>query len=75
MTLPNDACSFWARQEFRNIDVNAFGYRPTVSPEAAEAYEEAQDAEDRADQPCGGCSVCVESTKACDDEPNFRGAS
>jgi len=60
--LPADACSFYQRAQFRNIDDDDFGADPwgLMSNEQIETHEAARDAEDEKDPPCGKCSVCAE---------------
>lgn len=67
MALPEGACSYWQRQQFREATDEGFGASPfsLMTPEECERFETARDEEDDKDPPCGSCPSCKEPR--CDD--------
>lgn len=51
--MPN-VCTYWERQEFRDIDDHGFGF----TPELTRAETQARAVEDVDDPPCGDCAAC-----------------
>ena len=61
-SLPDDACTFWQRQLFREASDDGFGCSPfsVMTPEECAELEARRDREDEGDPMCGRCTACLE---------------